>query len=156
MGELFVKGLNSPLPKNPRDTAKVRVYDIISYTGTRTYSGSISGAPDGRAGGSANHDATIVPLVVHGRIVHLFVCDDTPKTQQAVRRVEVVRIPGFGCIRRASEHFGEELGAEVYDVSFHRKYHRPRLNAAGIDLGGVDVNDGPILGVLLRASTDDD
>ena len=44
--------------------------------------------------GSANHDATIVPLVVHGRVVHLFVCDDTPKTQQAVRRVEVVRIPG--------------------------------------------------------------
>lgn len=62
---------------------------------------------------------------------------------------------GFGCIRRASEHFGEELGAEVYDVSFHRKYHRPRLKAAGIDLGGVDVNDGHILGVLLRASTDD-
>ena len=50
-------------------------------------------------------------------------------------------------IYHASEHFRRELGAEVDNVA--RK-------AARIDLGGVDSNDGHVLGVLFGASTDGD
>ena len=54
---------------------------------------------------------------------------------------------GLDASPNGREHVGRKLGAEVDDVT--RK-------AAGIDLGGIDIDYGHILGVLLGAGADGD
>lgn len=92
-----------------------------------------------------NYNTALVVLVIHRRPAQLLVLDGTLETQEAVARIlEIVAVLGVRA-HHGGEHVGRELGAKIGDIT--RK-------AAWIDLGGVDIDDGHILDVLLSAGPD--
>jgi hypothetical protein len=77
-------------------------------------------------------------------VTQILIRNGTLEPQEAVLRVlEGVGVLEVG-VHHSGEHVGLDLGAEVNDVT---------LEVGGIDLGEVDLDDGEVLGVLLRAET---
>lgn len=89
-----------------------------------------------------HHKAGITVVVQHERVMHILIRDGTLEPQEAVSRVLEGTILVGG--HHSDEHVDPDLGAKVNDVT---------LKVGSIDLGGVNLNDGKILGALPHVKT---
>ncbi len=107
---------------------------------------NVVGTADGQAGGATaldHHKARVIVLVECGWVTHLLVRNGALEPQKTVERIqEGMEILGA---HHTSELADWDAGTEVDGIA---------VEIARVDLGGVDLDDGPVLGIILAAAAD--
>ena len=109
---------------------------------------NVVGAADGQSGGAAtlDHNKTLAAVMVgRNQLTHLPVRNGAFESQKAVERI----LGGMAILKIEAHHLSEvparDASAKVDGVA---------VEIARVDLGGIDLNDSPVLGITLATAPD--